>query len=149
MWATAKPTGFEPSAELNASLAWSASEDDNQGQIRESYHASCAQLPQLLVFDPPIDQRGQTRSDENEVPDSAEQNHHSYKVPHQARLQKGPKRGRPSLHVMSHEEIETIPDDGGREARANAPHAVVPSKHDDGYVNEGLEEMKEPKLGNN
>ena len=89
------------------------------------------------------------RSDENEVPDSAEQNHHSYKVPHQARLQKGPKRGRPSLHVMSHEEIETIPDDGGREARANAPHAVVPSKHDDGYVNEGLEEMKEPKLGNN
>jgi hypothetical protein len=49
---------------------------------------------------------------------------------------------------MSDEESVTVPDDGDRQARANSPHAVAARKDHDGDVNERLENVKEPKFGN-
>ena len=60
--------------------------------------------------------------------------------------QERPKQRQPPLHVMSYEEIETVPDDGDREARANRPPAVAARKDYDGDVNERLESVKEPKF---
>src|SRR5262245_55115320 len=49
---------------------------------------------------------------------------------------------------MSYEQIVTVPYDGDRQAGANSPHAVAARKDHDGDVYERLENVKEPKFGN-
>ena len=83
------------------------------------------------------------------MPDSADGHHHRFKVLDLARMQKRPNHDRTCLHEMRSEGLQTVPNSRDREARAKSPRAVAARKHHDGNVNECLEEVEKPKLGDN
>ena len=48
------------------------------------------------------------------------------------RVQERPKLNYPDLHDMSHEQVETVPGDCHRDARAKPPRTVTAREHHDG-----------------
>src|SRR5262245_40904738 len=63
-------------------------------------------------------------------------------------MQQRPKQRHSPLHVMSYEQIVTVPYDGDRQAGATTHHAVEARRDHVGEVYERLENVKEPKFGN-
>ena len=80
--------------------------------------------------------------------DAAQKDHDGVKAPRLSRAQKFPESQSAGLKQVSHKEIETVPHDGDREARAQAPGIVAARKYDDGNINQRLKRVKESKLRN-
>jgi hypothetical protein len=63
-------------------------------------------------------------------------------------MQKRPKQDRTYLDKVRPEELQTVPSNRDCEARTKCKDIVAARENHDGNVNERLEEVKKPKLGN-
>jgi hypothetical protein len=78
----------------------------------------------------------------------AERDHHCVKASGLARAQERPESNRAGLNEVSHKETEAVPHYCNRDARAQTPWIVPARKNDDSNINERLQYVKKPKLGN-
>lgn len=128
-------------------LARSGDRDD-QGKVRKYQDASASELPPSPVIGVAMKHRGETSDDENEVPDASDEHHQRVWPLHLTSSEKRPQLTQASLHQVSHEQAEGVPEYCNCDSSTVPPRIVAARQKDNRYVNQCLEQMKEPQPGN-
>jgi hypothetical protein len=134
--------------QVDVQISTRPGDSDYKGEIPENQNATRKELPPFFGVRCLVEERRQASKDENEVPDPTEGYHHRFKVPYLTSMQKRPKQDRAHLDKMRPEKLQTVPSNRDCEARTKCKDIVAARKNHDGNVNERLEEVKKPKLGN-
>jgi hypothetical protein len=142
-------SAFGRASSKDSSFTLSRSGDgDNQGKVRKCQDASASELPPSPVVGVAMKDGGQTSDDENEVPDASDEHHQRVWPLHVAGSEKRPQLTQASLHQVSHEQAEGVPDYCNCDSSTVPPRTVAPRQNDDRNVNQCLKEMKRPQIGN-
>jgi hypothetical protein len=125
-----------------------SSDGDNQGEVRKHQDASASELPPSPITGVAMKDGSKTSDDENEMPDASDEYHQRVWPLYLASSEKRPQLTQASLHQVSHEQAEGVPEYCNCDSSTVPPRTVAPRQNDDRNVNQCLKQMKRPQRGN-